>query len=498
MIGIIIKKEILDNLLSHKFLFIFILCSVLILFSIYIGAADYVESKKEYDANVAALNARMQPPTTYAFFSERLGYRVYRPPQILRTIVAGIEDAAGRASYPNLQYENNLAESKHENNTIFTLFGSLDLMFAIKFILSLCAIFLAYDTVSGEKEKSTLKLMLSNSVSRHQLISGKIIGNYLSILLFFLVPLLMGLILLLLFPGISFTGGDWLRLLFIFIMFLLYVSVFFALGIFISTVTVRSSTSFLILLFIWLALVTVIPGASVVVAEHLRPAPSSSMLASQKGLAGYQIQQDINEESSKKRSEFSQRDKELTMKGLELQRLSKESPHRYQEELEKIQEEFAKLNEESMKITAGFQQELDDRVAANNAKVNRDYQLKKDAQRNFAKNLSRISPATALTFGSMTLARTGTDEYDRFVAATRAYRPIYRSFRTRVSTDSDFRDPQTGYKQIDVNIIPQFPFVPESLGESLARTLPDFALMAAMTILLLTGAFFAFLRYDVR
>ena len=46
--------------------------------------------------------------------------------------------------------------------------------------------------------------------------------------------------------------------------------------------------------------------------------------------------------------------------------------------------------------------------------------------------------------------------------------------------------------------MPQFQFEPESLGESLARTLPDFALMAAMTIVFLTGAFFAFLRYDVR
>jgi hypothetical protein len=141
MIGNIIKKEILDNLLSHKFLFLFILCSLLILFSVYIGAADYVESKREYDANVSALKERMQPPETVALFNQREGYRIYRQPQILRTVVAGIEDAAGRVTYPNQMYENNLQESKHENNTIFTLFGSLDLMFAVKFILSLCAIF---------------------------------------------------------------------------------------------------------------------------------------------------------------------------------------------------------------------------------------------------------------------------------------------------------------------------------------------------------------------
>ena len=465
MIGDIIKKEILDNLLSHKFLFIFILCSVLILFSVYIGALDYVQSKKEYDSNVASLNERMQ--TTVSVFGERFGYRIYRPPQVLRAAVVGVEDAAGRATYPNNIYENNLAESRQESNTIFTLFGSLDLMFAVKFILSLCALFLTYDAVSGEKEKGTLKLTLSNNVSRARLISGKIIGNYVSLLLLFLAPLLMGLILLSVFPGISLTGGDWLRLLFIIIMFLLYISVFFALGIFISAVTTRSSISFLILLFIWVALVIVIPGAAVVAAEKIRPIPSSSMLVNQKGLFVVQTQQEV------------------------------------------IQDMLSgKLSREP-----GFslQQEMDDRIEANNVKENRDYQLKRDAQQNLSKNLSRISPAAALTFGSMTLARTGADEYDRFLAAARAYRPIYKKW----NNDRSAAQPKpggTGAAMITslmqatpakpdesiIATIPQLPYAPESLSESLARTLPDFALMAAMTIIFLTGAYFAFLRYDVR
>ena len=486
MLGDIIKKEILDNLLSHKFLFIFILCSVLILFSIYIGAADYVESKKEYDANMAALNERMQPPTTYSFFSDRVGYRIYRPPQVLRTVVVGVEDAAGRASYPNVPYENNLKESKHGSNTIFTLFGSLDLMFAVKFILSLCALFLAYDVVSGEKESGTLKLALSNSVSRARLISGKIIGNYVGMLLLFLTPLLMGLIVLLLFPGVSLNGGDWLRLLFIFVMFLLYISVFFALGIFISAMTTRASTSFLILLFLWMALVIVIPGASVVVAELVSPIPSSTLLAGEKGLFGTMVSQEVSAEYNKKMSELIPK---LDQRMMEIQPLRKEDPRKYQEEQAKLQAAVAQMAEEA-------QQEVDDRMTANNIQVNRDYQLKKDAQQNLAKNIARISPASALTFGSMTLARTGVDEYDRFVSATRNYRPIHRKW---MNNNPDFQDLQTGdVRPIDQSIIPRLPFTPESFGEALARTLPDFALMTIMTIVFIVGAFFAFIRYDVR
>ena len=495
MIGDIIKKEILDNLLGHKFLFIFILCSVLILVSVYIGSADYVESKKEHDANVAALNEGMQPPATYIFFTERLGYRIYKLPQVLRTVVAGVEDAAGRVSYPNIPYENNLSESKHESNTIFTLFGSLDLMFAVKFILSLCALFLAYDAVSGEKESGTLKLTLSNSVSRARLISGKIIGNYVSMLLLFLAPLLMGLILLSVYPGVSLSGGDWQRLSFILIMFLLYISVFFALGIFVSAMTTRASTSFLILLFLWIALVIVIPGASVVIAEQVRPIPSSSLIAGEKALFEILEYNELSAEYTKKMNEEVM--PKYNQRAMELQPMAKTDPDKYKEEMTKLS---SAANEEMSKASLYVQEETQSRVAAHNVEVNRDYQMKKDAQQGLAKNIARISPATALTFGSMTLARTGTDEYDRFLAATRSYKPIYRSWRLN-NPDFYERDPVSGMPRmtnIDQSIIPQLPFVPERIGELLMRTLPDFALMAAMTIILLTGAYFAFLRYDVR
>ena len=483
MIVDIIKKEILDNLLSHKFLFIFILCLTLILFSVYIGASDYIESKREHDANESALRDRMQPPETISFFTEYEGYRIYRPPQVLRTVVAGVEDAAGRLSYPNQLSENNLMESRHERNTIFSLFGSLDLMFAVKFILSLCALFLTYEVISAEKEKGTLKLALSNSVSRNQLISGKIIGNYVSMLLLFLTPLLMSLIVLLLFPGIALTSEDWLRLVLIFAMFLLYISVFFALGIFISALTARASTSFLVLLFIWIALVIVIPGASVVVAELIRPIPSSNLIEEEKALFWRGTNQAVYEEYSRKINEVMPK---IRQRQAELQPLSKEDPARYQEEMQKAQEEFSKLEEWRL-------QENTDRVIANNILLERDFQLKKDAQQKLARNISRISPASALTFGATTIARTGTDEYERFLAATRTYRTIYRKWMSALASTSNV--------PLDNNIIssiPQLPFVPERPVELLARTLPDFALMAAMTILLLTGAFFAFLRYDVR
>jgi len=266
----------------------------------------------------------------------------------------------------------------------------------------------------------------------------------------------------------------------------LYISVFFALGVFVSTLTTRASTSFLVLLFLWMALVIVIPGASVIAAKYVKPIPSSSLITSQKGLFWFDTHYQVSAEVTKKINEF------LPEANQRLQRLREEDPGR-------VPEYTAKINEEVSKISSGMRQEIDDRVEAHNIKINMDYQLQKDAQRNLARNIAGISPAAALSFGSMTLARTGIDEYDRFLAATRAYRPIFRNWVNNINSSSDFRDSGTGaMRPIDVSIIPQLPYVPERLGRLLIRTLPDFALMAVMIIVFLTGAYFAFLRYDVR
>jgi hypothetical protein len=144
-----------------------------------------------------------------------------------------------------------------------------------------------------------------------------------------------------------------------------------------------------------------------------------------------------------------------------------------------------------------YQQQLTSKIDENNAALERDYQLKKNAQQTLAVNLSRISPASALTFGSMTLARTGIDEYDRFLASVRAYKPIYTKWvNSKMGQGINF---QTGEQaKIKTDDMPQHSIAPESLGKSLARTLPDFVLMVVMIIIFFVGAYVSFLRYDVR
>ena len=468
MLRDIIKKEILDNITSPKFVFTFLLCTILILLSVYTGVTNYRAEKKEYTASLALNKKNMEAQPNYQSLAG-IGIKVSKSPQVLGTVVNGIEEAVGRVAPVNVAADPNLIDSKYSSNPVFAVFGELDLMFIVKIVLSLFAILFTYDAIVGEKEKGTLKLALSNEVPRDRLILGKAIGGYISLLLPLLIPLLLSLLLLLIMPDISLGGQDWSRLLLIFLMFFLYLSVFFSLGLFVSARTSRSSTSFLVLLFIWVIFVMVIPKVAVITAGQIRPIPSVHEITAKKDAFLQQIQS----EGQKGVVEWSKKNAADAAK-----------------DVKAYQEKFRQFIQD-------YQQELTSKIDENNAALERDYQQKKLAQQSLAVNLSRISPASALTFGSMTLARTGVDDFNRFLASVRAYKPIYTKWINSKFGDSiNFQTGELG--KINIDDMPQHVYEAEWLSRSFVRTIPDFALLTVMIIVFFVGAYVSFLRYDVR
>ena len=494
MLKDIIRKEILDNLFSSKFLLTFIISAALILLSVYTGISGYLLDKKEYEASVASVREDFQAleQSDSSFSPETV--RIYRPPVALQTLVNGVSDAAGRMSKPSNGQESYLDESKYGNRPGLTVFGALDLEFIVKMVLSLFALLFTYDAVSGEREKGTLKIALANNVPRARLLLGKAIGGYISMMLPLLIPFLLGLMILSIHPGIALTSGDWQRIGLIFLLFLLYLSVFFALGLFVSSMTARSSSSFFVLLALWAAIVMIIPDLSALAAAQIRPVPDISEISMQKALSSYQIEQ-----------EASKADTQMQLDSFASWRQSKPSG-------DAAMEAYREHTEVRQQSADEFRLKIEEA----NARIDRDYQLKKAAQAGLAQNLSRISPASGLTLGAASLARTGVDEYSRFVESARNYSWTLRDWYTKTNSQKrlelttygppnpdgspTFRVPMGDLLPIQEALatIPAHEFEPESLERSLQRALPDFAFMAAMTLVFLAGACIAFLRYDVR
>ena len=470
MLRDIIKKEIQDTIMSPRFVFTFLLCTILILLAVYTGINNYQAELKEHSAAVALNKKNLESQQGYGQLAG-LGTKINRKPQVLSTIVSGIWEAVGRVASVNIAYDPNMTESKYSSNPIFAVFGPLDLSFIVKIVLSLFAILFTYDAIVGEKEKGTLKLALSNKVPRDRLILGKAIGGFISLLIPLVIPVVIGMLLLMVYPNVSLMGEDWMRILFILMIFLLYLSVFFTLGLFVSARTSRSSTSFLILLFIWVTFVTVIPKASVMIASQINPIPSVHEITAQKDA----YLQEIQKEAIAERTEY-----------------FKNNPDPGKD----IPEERKRWEENIRKWAEDLQQSLTGKIDERNAAIERDYQAKMNQQQKLAVNFSRISPTSAMMFGSMSLARTGVDEHDRFLSSVRTYKPIF----TKWINEKMMQGNIFGGEQIkpDLSDMPQHEFIPEGLGDSFKRVLPDIILMVFLIIFFFVGAFVSFLRYDVR
>ncbi len=469
MLRDIITKEIQDTIMSPKFVFTFLLCTILILISVFTGINNYQAELKEHSAAVALNKNNLDSQTTYVGVAG-LGVKINREPQVLSTMVSGVQEAVGRVATVNTAYDPKLIDSKYSTSPIFAVFGALDLTFIVKIVLSLFAILFTYDAIVGEKERGTLKLALSNKVPRDRLILGKAIGGFVSLLIPLVIPMVLGLIILMLYPNISLSGQDWGRLGLIFLMFLLYLSVFFTLGLFVSSRTSRSSTSFLLLLFIWVTFVTIIPKAAVMVAGQIKPIPSVHEITAQKDA----FLQEVMKESQEEQLAW-----------------GKENPRPTDPA------GITQWTEELRQFLEDSQQRLTGKIDERNAAIERDYQVKVRGQQKLAVNLSRISPASALMFSTMSLAKTGINEHERFLGSIRTYKPIFTKWiNEKMMRTLNLSGGQQPTPELDD--MPQHEFSPETFGDSFSRMLPDLVVMVFLIILFFVGAFISFNKYDVR
>ena len=204
MIWLIAKKEFHDNWISCKTAITFALCAILLLVSIGLALRDYSERVSSYSLSRSEDALFLDRVATYTFVNSEgravggsnIGDMIdttgiHRRPAELSVLVRGLEDRMSRPirfmDIRKLGFQTRVdAGNNQERNKLFALFPALDFLFITRVMLSLLTILFAFGTIAGERESGTLKLMLSNSVSRGQMLLGKFLGGYTSLVAPFL------------------------------------------------------------------------------------------------------------------------------------------------------------------------------------------------------------------------------------------------------------------------------------------------------------------------
>jgi len=484
MLATLIQKELKAIILSPKFVATFAVCSVLLLLSVYTGVREYRASVEQWEAAVQLVDQQAREAGGWHGFS----YKTLRKPDPMQIFVSGLSNDVGRWSDISTSNSVKLRNSSYSDDPIYAVFRFVDFTFIVQIVLSLFAILFTYDAVNGERESGTLKLIFSNGVPRAKYLVAKCCGAWLGLVVPISIPVLLSLLIVMLYK-VPLTGMHWAKLISLIGVSLLFFSLFVVLGVWMSTLTRRSSVSFLISLVLWVSFVLILPRAGVMAAGQMVHVPRVAEIEGQRD--GYA--KDLWGEHYK---EMEARWTEANCGG------TGDGDHSDEAMWARMQEEDS------------LRRGVEKRIEEYEVKLLEDLRRKKRGQERLAFTLARISPVSAYQLAAMSLAGTDITLKSRYEEAMSDYRERLNEYVQQKQAESGDMggflsiqiDSESGVSigtgrdnaGLDVSDMPRFdpPYV--TLAESGAPIIPDVGILVLGILVSFLGSFIAFLRYDVR
>ncbi|MEW6455651.1 MAG: ABC transporter permease subunit [Acidobacteriota bacterium] len=403
MIWNISKKEFLSSLLTFKFLIGLLLCVLLIPISINLSLVHYLERLKIYQQESQKYEKEFKEIYVYS----QIRPTVLKKPEPLSIFISDSEEVLGNKVKILLGQVPFLAEGSatERENPFLASFLNIDFTFICSVLLSLFALLFTYDSFSKEKESGTLATTLANNISRDRLIVGKLLGHVLTLLPIILLSFIVSFLVILVHRSIEFKIEDWLRILSISLSSLLYVLIFLLLGMFISTLTSRSSTSLMIALFIWVFLVIIVPNASLFLSQSL-----TSIIPKE---AIDKATKNLNEEFGKKVKNFEEKLPKPVM-GINWLYIGGIDGQTRMISPKDVMENRRQLN--------SFSEPLRIEYAQRKYAIQQNYLNDLIRQSNLTKYLSIISPLTIFRHIASGLTRTDLESHLQFIEKCKRYR----------------------------------------------------------------------------
>ena len=275
MIWKIAKKEFLLNLMTFKFAVGTTLCVLLMAVFMPILGKAYQERLKVYNENIAYNEAELRKVVVY----KNITPAIFRPPSVLAVFSEGLEKQLGGSA--TIEYGKVPEISGAAANHYLSIFSVFDVSLIFKIVISVLALLVAYDAISGERERGTLRLVLSNTAARYQVLLGKLLAGLLVLVVAVTIVFVFGIVILLCFPMVDLTGSDWIRIGFMFIASIVFIVAMYNLGLLFSCLARRSAVSLVFGLFVWIIFAVVIPNGSVYLATQIRPVESQDSINEQ-------------------------------------------------------------------------------------------------------------------------------------------------------------------------------------------------------------------------
>ena len=465
MLRILVIKEWLTSLLELRFVVCATLCVVLGIVSVVVLRADLEARRAEFGQNQALYKDQAEEYGSFRRL-EREGIRVDRPPQSFQVLFYGVEKTLDRTAVISDDFLPGFQGDLNTNPTVL-LFPVADMLFVVAVVLSLLAFFISYDTVAGERETGTLKLLMSYSVPRDLIIAAKWLGGYFSLALPFLVSLLVGALLISMSADVPFTETDWQAFVLAGVVSLLLLAVMFSIGLLVSVRSRSSTTAILSLLALWVLLALIVPNLGPYVAELVSPVPDVGQVERNIALRSKEIADQYN----------------INWRGIRgrIRNMSDQERSAFFAELRAKRDAMQK---DINKVTA---------------EVVRDFESRLSQQTDVARVLTRVSPVASFVYANTDIGATGVLHEERLVNHLRTYqREFVRYVSEQTQGQGGFGWDGGGGDDYTVEDLPSFDYHNDDLGVRLDARIVDVLLLVLFAVTFFMAAFVSFLRSDVQ
>ena len=484
MIWHIAKKEIYHNLMTLRFVLMIILLPVLMVANALIygfGDSGYREEVNAYHLAMERRLSRVKDDAEESL--GRLAMRgpgeIYKRPSRFKFCADGTDELipnsislseragggrGGGAAVEEYSWREvwtfEYLPSNHGSDA--TTLIKIDWVF-IGIFMSFFVILFTFDAVAGERAQGTLSLMMSNQISRGQVLLAKYLGAFFILMVPLTIGVLMNLLIIYLSGNIRFNSNDCLRILGMVGLFALHISIFIFLGLFFSSRVSNAITSLVWLLLTWVCLAFIFPSLLGLFVGTLDPIPSIEIVSSRKRAQLANIEDEF-------------RPTEL----LETTKLSQAPAPDNPSATRRWATYFTRRHETKTRIA-------DQHV---------DQQLR---QVQIARELTQISPIVCFQYAMEGLANTGIVSYMNFVKQVRRYRQTFIDFiKTEDKSDPDslhIYPVREGLSQkpVDPNVVPRFE---EYI--SYQSVIFPVGLLILFNLLFFTAAQLSFLKSDLK
>ena len=479
MLMTLIQKEIMHHILSVRFVALLLMCLLLVPLTLAINYRRYSQNLVDYQESIKRerVEAKENPPNAADPNTEVS--KLFLKPTPLSVFANGLEDAL--PTYLGMT-RNGVRQGSAgvSQASVAYVLGNLDFLFIVGTVFSLLALLFTFDAVAGEREAGTLRINLSNSLPRDVFLWSKLIGGYIVFVVPFLVSFLLGLLLI---TWQGFPLGEFTVALPVFcltLISLLYIAVFFAIGVVISTYLDNAKTALIVAFTFWVFAVLIAPRGAFVVAKLVSPTRTQQAVYMEKTALRNNLVKDRDEKIWKKMTEAF---------------AGSEGSNAVQIDTgdERIDKLKKPINEE-------FRLAFQDQVG----KIDRDYQREKTRQEQVGETLSRIAPISSLTYVTINLTQTGKLKRDGyFQTGERYYRQVDDTYFSEVSDDAMGQIMQIAARLNDSSesetddIPPPPPLTEPSLSDTLRRSAVDVCLLGFFAIAFTAIAFLKFFRSDI-